>query len=103
MALRNWREFGDSQLPGARVLDNAEGVLMGLRRCDASAAFNEILGAARQQGVPVFALAEALVCLTGGVAAQDTRACAAMAAAEREWGAMLELSRGEAPSRRNGA
>lgn len=89
MALQSRREFGDTQQPGARILDNAEGVLMGLRRCDADAAFNEILCAATQHGVPVFALAEALVTLTGGVALPDSRSCAAITAAQREWGVLL--------------
>ena len=92
MTRRSWTEFGDSQLPGARVLDNAEGVLIGLRRCEASAAFDEILGVARQHALPVFAVAEALVQLAGGDAPSETVSGAADSVAKREWGAMLDRS-----------
>lgn len=100
MALKNsWREFGDTQRRGARVLDNAEGVLIGLRRCEAGAAFNEILFAARQHGQPVFAIAEALVTLASGRVQPQTVSCAAMTAARREWGALLDCSPADTASR----
>jgi hypothetical protein len=46
---------------GRRVLDTAEGILIGLRRCDTDAALQELVTASRTHGVAVFAIASALV------------------------------------------
>jgi ANTAR domain len=51
---------------GRRVLDTAEGILIGLRRCDTDAALQELVTASRTHGVAVFAIASALVDLAGG-------------------------------------
>jgi hypothetical protein len=46
---------------GRRVLDTAEGILIGLRRCDTDAALQELVTASRTHGVAVLAIASALV------------------------------------------
>lgn len=70
----------------ARVLERAEGVLIGLRRCPAEAAFAEIVDAAKRHRVPTLGLAGALVALAAGGTADDDAACAA----RYEWSALLE-------------
>ncbi|MBC2640770.1 MULTISPECIES: ANTAR domain-containing protein [unclassified Rhodococcus (in: high G+C Gram-positive bacteria)] len=69
-----------------RILDTAEGVLIGIRRIGPADAFDELVGAARRYGVSVFALAEALVALASGNEAPDL---AAARAARTEWGALF--------------
>jgi hypothetical protein len=46
---------------GRRDLDIAEGILIGLRRCDPNAAYRELLDAADRQRVGLMALSSALV------------------------------------------
>jgi hypothetical protein len=48
-------------LHGRRALDIAEGILIGLRRCDPNAAYHELLDAANRQSVGLMALSAALV------------------------------------------
>jgi AmiR/NasT family two-component response regulator len=70
----------------ARMLDRAEGVLIALRRCSTSAAFEEIVGASKRHRIPTLSIAAALVAL-----AQDSQLDNdATAAARYEWGALLE-------------
>ena len=48
-------------LHGRRDLDIAEGILIGLRRCDPNAAYRELLSAAKRQSVGLMAVSSALV------------------------------------------
>lgn len=62
MNVGHWRPpTSDTASPGRSVLDRAEGVLITLRRCDAQAAFTELVRASHRHGVPVFTLAAALL------------------------------------------
>jgi AmiR/NasT family two-component response regulator len=70
----------------ARMLDRAEGVLVALRRCTISAAFNEIVGASKRHRVPTLSIARALVALAQNSPLDDD----ATAAARYEWGSLLE-------------
>jgi hypothetical protein len=56
---------------GARMLDRAEGILVGLRRCTVDAAFGEIIGASRRHTVPALRVAQALVELAEGRPPRD--------------------------------
>jgi hypothetical protein len=67
---------------GARMLDRAEGILVGLRRCTIDAAFVEIVGASRRHTVPALQVAQALVELAQGMQPQDDDAAYA---ARQEW------------------
>jgi hypothetical protein len=75
---------------GGRILDTAQGILIGLRRCRSEAAFQELFVAAQRHRVPVFAMAWALVHLMscGGDKSPETFA-AAQSAARHEWGRLL--------------
>jgi ATP/maltotriose-dependent transcriptional regulator MalT len=77
-------------LRARRDLDIAEGILMGLRRCDPRTAYEELLGAARRHSVAVMAIASALVDLTcvHGECLGETLG-PAHSAAHREWGGLL--------------
>src|SRR5689334_21000565 len=79
-------------LQGRRVLDTAEGVLIGLRGCDANAAFDELVRAARNHDIPVFSMAAALVELAAGNDESSDIFADAQSAALREWGRLLEAS-----------
>ncbi|WP_083406243.1 ANTAR domain-containing protein [Mycolicibacterium rutilum] len=75
------------QSPGRQNLDTAEGVLIALRHYTVDEAFREMVRAAQQHRVPLFALADALVSAAGGrPAARDGAARTAVIA---EWGALL--------------
>jgi AmiR/NasT family two-component response regulator len=77
---------------GRRILDRAQGILIGLRRCPSEAAFTELLGAAQRHRVPVFTMAWALVHLAGGTnSSADTFRCA-QSAARHEWGQLLAVA-----------
>jgi hypothetical protein len=72
------------QSPG-RALDTAIGILVGWRRCSTHAAFRELVSASDRHGIPIFALASALVAqasLSDDVQPADSPA---RLAAEREW------------------
>ncbi len=56
----------DRNLGGRRILDLAEGILIGSRRYSTEAAFEELAAMARRHGVSVWAVAEALVALATG-------------------------------------
>lgn len=76
-------------MASSRILDRAEGILIGLRRCPSEAAFRELLSVAERHQVPVFAMAWALVHLTSGnEKSPDTFHCA-QSAARLEWGPLL--------------
>jgi hypothetical protein len=71
---------------GARMLDRAVGVLVGLRRCTIDAAFEEIVAASQRHNVPALRVAEALVELAEG---KDPHDADAAAVARTEWSGML--------------
>jgi hypothetical protein len=79
-------------MQGRRVLDTAEGVLVGLRGCDTRAAFSELVHAAQAHGIPVFSMAAALVELATGHQDSDDSSPRAQAAALAEWSRLLEAS-----------
>jgi hypothetical protein len=86
-------------LQGRRVLDTAEGVLVGLRGCDTHAAFRELVCAAQTHGVPVFSMAAALVELATGRADSADISAPVQAAALAEWGRLLDASPRLRPNR----
>ena len=73
-------------MEGRRILDTAVGILIGLHRCSADAAFHELLGAAQRHGFPAFPMAWALIHLAGGGAESAQTSSAAQSAARHEWG-----------------
>jgi hypothetical protein len=75
-----------------RILDTAQGILIGLRRCRSEAAFQELLVAAQRHTVPVFAMAWALVHLACGGDKSPETFNAAQSAARHEWGQLLTES-----------
>jgi hypothetical protein len=77
---------------GRRILDKAQGILIGLRRCTTAAAFDELLCASQRHGVPVFTLAWALVDLANGEVRLRQSFHTAQSAARREWGPLLSVS-----------
>lgn len=79
-------------LQGRRILDTAEGVLIGLRNCDAGAAFDEIVRAAQTHDIPLFRMATALVELATGGDSWAAVSARAQNAAAREWGPLLDAS-----------
>jgi hypothetical protein len=68
---------------GARVLDRAEGVLVGLRRCRVESAFDEVIGASKQHVLPALRVARALVELSECRQPSDLDAATA---AREQWG-----------------
>ena len=72
-----------------RIVDTAQGILIGLRRCPSQTASDELLSAARRHKVPVFALAWALVHLAGDRGKLPHTFSNAQLAARREWGALF--------------
>jgi hypothetical protein len=81
-------------LYGRRVLDTAEGILIGLRRYRPDAAFDELVDVSRRHAVPVFALASALIELAGGSGPPDDAARPAWSSAQCEWGRLFAESQG---------
>jgi hypothetical protein len=77
---------------GGRVLDTAQGILIGLRRCSSESALHELLGAAQRHKMPVFAMAWALVHLAGGGEKSSRTFIDAQSAARHEWGQLLVAS-----------
>jgi hypothetical protein len=92
-----------------RELDMAEGILIGLRRCDPNAAFHELLGAANRHGVGLMAISSALVHVAGIPNMAPTAfEGPAYSAAYREWRdlfdhSLRQTSAGVTPSHRCGA
>ena len=72
-----------------RILDTAQGILIGLRRCRSEAAFQELLVAAQRHRVPICAMAWGLVHLTCGGDRSPQTSNAAQSAARHEWGQLL--------------
>jgi ANTAR domain len=68
------------------MLDRAEGVLVGLRRCTVDAAFDEIVAASQRHNVPAFRVAQALVELAEGTQPHDSDAADV---ARMEWSDLL--------------
>jgi hypothetical protein len=83
------RERRNRLLDGRRILDTAEGILIGLRRCRSGAAFDELISAAHRHDIPVFAIAFALVTLASGGIESFAPSSAAHCAARCEWGELL--------------
>jgi hypothetical protein len=89
----DWVPAHNSFDPQARrIVDTAEGILMGLRRCSTAAAFDELLSAAQRHGIPVFTVALALVELANGETRPRQGSHTAQSAARREWGHLFSLS-----------
>jgi hypothetical protein len=86
-------------LQGRRVLDTAEGVLVGLRGCDTRSAFHELVCAAQTHGVPVFSMAAALVKLATGSNDSAEISARAQTAALEQWGRLLDASPRLQPNR----
>ncbi|OBJ51651.1 hypothetical protein A9W95_21825 [Mycobacterium sp. 1423905.2] len=78
--------FGSGRNETTRSLDTAVGILVGWRRCSTYAAFRELISVSERHGVPIFALAGALVNLASREADNQPADVAAQLAAEREWG-----------------
>jgi hypothetical protein len=74
---------------GARILDRAEGVLVGLRRCRVEDAFDEIVSISREQSVPPIRVAQALIELAEGGEPADQHAGTIV---RRTWGHLLAAS-----------
>ncbi|MBE1552140.1 hypothetical protein GGC64_006227 [Mycobacterium sp. OAS707] len=93
MTIDDWATGSQLQaLQGRRVLDTAEGILIGLRGCDTDAAFHELVHAAHNHGVPIFTIASALVELAAGNHQCRDLPAAADAAARAEWAQLLAAS-----------
>jgi hypothetical protein len=73
-----------SQSP-SRALDTAIGILVGWRRCSTHAAFRELINASDRHGIPIVALASALVALASVSDDIDPADSPARLAAEKEW------------------
>jgi hypothetical protein len=92
--VRHYFPFGYSPgvLDGRRMLDLAEGVLMGLRRYSSSAAFEELVCVAGRYGLSVSVVAAALVGLAGGDTDAAELNSAAALAVDLEWSQLLNLN-----------
>ncbi|MGH3968222.1 MAG: ANTAR domain-containing protein [Mycobacterium sp.] len=77
---------------GSRVLDTAQGILIGLRRCSSETALHELLSAAQRHEMPIFAMAWALVHLAGGDGRPSHTFIDAQLAARHEWGQLFAVS-----------
>jgi len=81
-------------LEGRRVLDLAEGILIGLRRYSTEAAFGELVAVAHRHDITVSAAASALVELATGVTDTGEFTPLALAIAQHEWGSLLPATAG---------
>jgi hypothetical protein len=76
---------------GRRDLDMAQGILIGLRRCDPNAAHHELQSAAKRHSVGVMAISSALVDLTSNQQLSPTHLEGpAHSAAYCEWGGLFD-------------
>jgi len=85
-SLTSQNHLSPSRQSTSPALDTAVGILVGWRRCSTHAAFRELISASERHGIPIFALASALVALAS---VSDDSAAAdspARLAAEKEWG-----------------
>lgn len=71
---------------GVRILDIAEGVLLGLRHYSVERSFTELIDVARRHALSPFELADALVAAAGG---HSTGSPEAARVVEQEWGSLL--------------
>jgi hypothetical protein len=76
---------------GRRLLDLAEGILIGLRRYPPDAAFAELLDVARRHDISAFAAASALVRVASTTTDPWQGNPASMLVAQREWSDLLPL------------
>jgi len=76
----------DAKTTDARMLDRAEGILLGLKRCSIDEAFNEIVEVSRRHRVPALRVSRALVELAEGRDPDDLEAAAV---ARQEWSSLL--------------
>ena len=74
---------------GRRVLDLAEGVLVGSRRYSTEAAFGELVAVAHRHDITVSAAAAALVALATGDPETTDANPTEVAIAQHTWGALL--------------
>ncbi len=87
VAVESSSNGGDASPEGRRVLDLAEGILIGLRRYSPEAAFGELLAVAHRNDITVSAAAATLV---GGLATGFTDAADFHPSiAQQEWGGSL--------------
>jgi ANTAR domain len=92
--IRNRPGLGRGRAPeGRRVLDLAEGILIGLRRYSAEAAFDELVSVARHHEIAMSAAASALVDLATGDVGTDNGRPVEIAIAQHEWGDLLKSNR----------
>jgi hypothetical protein len=79
-------------LPARRDLDMTEGILIGLRRCDPNATYQELLGAAKRHGVALMAISSA-VADVAGIPSTGPTALEGLAysAAYREWRDIFDI------------
>lgn len=84
--LKRLDQLGPDRHQATREIDTAVGILVGWRRSSTHAAFQELVSVGERHGVPIFALAEALVSLASRDADNQTTDTAAQLAAAREWG-----------------
>ena len=87
--------LADPRRAGARILDTAEGVLIGMRGCSLNQAFVEIVQAAKAHNVSALSLADALVAIAQTQASPGVDD-AARVAARATWGHLFDRNR---PSR----
>jgi len=91
--MADWIRAQSSSHPhGSRVLDTAQGILIGLRRCSSETALHELLSVAQRHRMPVFAMAWALVHLAGGSEKSPHIFIEAQSAARHEWGRFFAAS-----------
>lgn len=81
-----------AQISSSRVLDTAQGILIGLRRCSSERALHELLSAAQRHKMSVFAMAWALVHLAGDGGKSPHTFIDAQSAARHEWGQLFAES-----------
>lgn len=84
----NRSALGRGRVPeGRRVLDLAEGILIGQRRYSAEAAFDELVAVARRHDITISAAATALMELAVGVSGDLHPVETTIA--QHEWGSLL--------------
>jgi hypothetical protein len=83
------RRSEDPRRAGARILDTAEGVLIGLRRCSLNQAFVEIAQTAKRHNLSTLSLADALVALAQNQPTDDLDPTV-VATARQAWEQLLE-------------
>jgi hypothetical protein len=93
--IRNRPGLGRGRAPeGRRGLDLAEGILIGLRRYSAEAAFDELVTVAHRHDITTSAVASALVNLATGDADATDSPPPEVAIARLEWGGLLLAAEG---------